>query len=186
MGKTEFLAGLRKTLFGRIPESEIEKNIAYYSEYFDTSGKSESEVYEELGDPSIIARTIITAYKESKGDMAGIFEEQARQEYTSGGASSDYTGSENRYDNGYDNSEYSDPYGEDYGNKKAPLLFRLIFDRESVKWYELALAILIGVVVIGVVFAVIAIVFKFTVTVILPILIIFLLVGFIVALFNRE
>ena len=37
---------------------------------------------EELGDPRLIARTIITSYEASKGPMAGYYTNQARTEYS--------------------------------------------------------------------------------------------------------
>ncbi|MBR1741803.1 MAG: DUF1700 domain-containing protein [Lachnospiraceae bacterium] len=82
MGKKEFLAVLRESLEGYVPKEEVEKNIKFYRNYFEESDLSEGELLEELGDPRLIARTIIEAYKASKGPMADYYTEQARSEYS--------------------------------------------------------------------------------------------------------
>lgn len=82
MGKKEFLSVLRESLEGYIPKEEVEKNIKFYRTYFEESELSEQEVSKELDDPRLIARTIIDAYKASKGPMADYYMEQARSEYS--------------------------------------------------------------------------------------------------------
>ena len=82
MDRGEFLSILRKSMEGLIPMDEVEKNIQFYRSYFDESGQADREVIEELGDPRLIARTIIDAYKASKGPMADYYTEQARSEYS--------------------------------------------------------------------------------------------------------
>ena len=62
MSKQEFIDRLRGALNGRIPAAQVEDTINYYLEYIDSqmrSGKSEAEVMSALGDPRLIARTII-------------------------------------------------------------------------------------------------------------------------------
>lgn len=82
MDKKEFFAVLRESLEGYIPKEEVEKNIQFYEDYFRESDLSEKELLEELGDPRLIARTVIDAYKASKGPMADYYVEQARSEYS--------------------------------------------------------------------------------------------------------
>ena len=82
MDRGEFLSILRESMEGLIPMDEVEKNIQFYRSYFDESGQADREVIEELGDPRLIARTIIDAYKASKGPMAHYYTEQARSEYS--------------------------------------------------------------------------------------------------------
>lgn len=81
MSKKEFLATLQETLAGQIPESEIANQLDYYKSYINSS-ESEKQVLEELGDPRLIARTIIASYEASKGPMAGYYTNQARTEYS--------------------------------------------------------------------------------------------------------
>lgn len=62
MNKEEFLQGLQNTLSGEVPTAVIRENLNYYNDYVQTEinkGRSETEVMEELGDPRLIARTII-------------------------------------------------------------------------------------------------------------------------------
>lgn len=104
MDKVEFLAILRESLEGHIPNADVEENIAFYRNYFEEAEISEKKVIEELGDPRLIARTIIQAYKASKGPMADYYEEQARSEYSqshssgygSGGEDSGFAGKKER------------------------------------------------------------------------------------------
>ncbi|MCM1065682.1 MAG: DUF1700 domain-containing protein [Eubacterium sp.] len=64
MTKQEFIEKLRLALNGKVPANVIMENIRYYEDYINTEvrkGKSEEEVLAALGDPRLIARTIITA-----------------------------------------------------------------------------------------------------------------------------
>lgn len=82
MTKHEFLSELRTALEGNIPSQEVEENIRYYDSYFSESHKPEKEVCEELGDPRLIARSLIDSFTASKGPMADYYREQARSEYS--------------------------------------------------------------------------------------------------------
>ncbi len=62
MTKREFLDTLRRSLNGKMTEAEVADNIAYYENYISQSvsgGKSEEQVLSELGDPRLIAKTIL-------------------------------------------------------------------------------------------------------------------------------
>lgn len=63
MTKQDFLDRLRMALNGRVSPSLVEENVTYYEDYINTQirlGKSETMVMETLGDPRLIAKTIIT------------------------------------------------------------------------------------------------------------------------------
>lgn len=71
MTKREFLDGLRNALAGEIPESEIENNVRFYDDYIsnrDNNGQDET-VINQLGDPRLIAKTIIETYQISHGPL---------------------------------------------------------------------------------------------------------------------
>lgn len=75
MNREEFLEGLRKALSGQIPPSAVQENLRYYDDYIRTEvrkGRTEKEVMEELGDPRLIARSIVDA---TPGAGDGVFEE---------------------------------------------------------------------------------------------------------------
>lgn len=62
MTKQEFLDTLRRSLARELSEPEVADNINYYWNYIEeqiASGKSEEQVLRELGDPRLIAKTIL-------------------------------------------------------------------------------------------------------------------------------
>jgi len=60
MNKKEFLDILRESLVGEVDNNVMEQNIRYYSEYISSHhDKSEEEIIDEIGDPRLIAKTII-------------------------------------------------------------------------------------------------------------------------------
>ena len=67
MTKKEFLQILRDSLDGEIPERDIQSNLHYYEEYIKTQAMSSSEedVIMQLGNPQMIAKSIIEAFKAS-------------------------------------------------------------------------------------------------------------------------
>ena len=173
MTKTEYLGKVRHTLSGGLPSEIIEKEMKYYEEYFETSPKSEEEVCEELGDPTLIAKTLLSSY-ESKGSVMGnIYEKEAREEYANSHRSSDDTYNE-------DGSSFSDGVTD-----KESLLFRLIFDRGSLKWYEKVLVFAVGILIAALIVCVAILLVKFTINVVIPIIIAFFVVGFIMYLIER-
>lgn len=70
MEKQEFLDKLRLALGGRVTPEVMADTMNYYEEYINTElrlGKHPDEVMEALGDPRLIARTIV----ETKGGRNG-------------------------------------------------------------------------------------------------------------------
>ncbi len=62
MTRQEFLDILGRSLRRELSEQEVLDNIRYYEDYIDRAvrtGKSEEQVLAELGDPRLIARTIL-------------------------------------------------------------------------------------------------------------------------------
>lgn len=64
MTRELFLKMLEESLRGSIPENELRRNLQYYQDYISSSmgTKSEQQVLDELGDPRLIARTIMDTY----------------------------------------------------------------------------------------------------------------------------
>ena len=70
MTRAEFLESLRRALNGNMSAAAVEDNIQFYNGYFSSQaarGRSEQDVLRELGDPRILARTLIDA-AERAGD----------------------------------------------------------------------------------------------------------------------
>ncbi|MDL2301432.1 DUF1700 domain-containing protein [Lachnospiraceae bacterium OttesenSCG-928-D06] len=83
MGKQEFVDNLRITLNGRISPSMVMEHVNYYENYINSEiqkGKSESEVMNGLGDPRLIARTIVDANKRANGEEDNSFQGTYYQE----------------------------------------------------------------------------------------------------------
>lgn len=69
MSRQEFLQRLRDTLTGEVPGNVIEENIRYYDEYIRTEaakGQTEDEVTGAIGDPRLIAKTIMEATENAR------------------------------------------------------------------------------------------------------------------------
>lgn len=64
MKKEEFLSTLRSALSVAVSSSSIQSHIEYYNDYIDSEirmGRSEEDVIKSLGNPRLIAKTIINA-----------------------------------------------------------------------------------------------------------------------------
>lgn len=62
MNRQTFLETLRRALYGKIDDFALADHIRYYENYIAqeiASGRTEEEVLSELGDPRLIARTIL-------------------------------------------------------------------------------------------------------------------------------
>lgn len=64
MDRTEFLAELKEKMLVEGADSLVQENLSYYDRYITEQcegGKTEQQVLEELGSPSLIARSILEA-----------------------------------------------------------------------------------------------------------------------------
>ena len=62
MNRNEFLTILRNQLAGQMQEGKAEAHIRYYEDYIQSQvrkGRTEEDVLGELGDPRLIAKTLI-------------------------------------------------------------------------------------------------------------------------------
>ncbi len=76
MNRYEFIERLRAALAGKATQSSINENIRYYEEYLDTEirkGRSEEEVLRSLGDPRLLAKSIVEANRQA-GNAPGYGE----------------------------------------------------------------------------------------------------------------
>ncbi len=104
MSKEEFLRELEEALAGDVPEAVIRDNVSYYGSYLSqemAKGRSVEEIVNEIGEPFIIAKTIIEhseavgeaagdggygSYQESYGDDGSYSQRRYRGGSTDGGA----------------------------------------------------------------------------------------------------
>lgn len=95
MSRDEFLQGLQNALSGEVPPEIVGDNLRYYDNYMREErqkGRAEAEILEELGDPRLIARTIIDTtpgggsggFAEYRGGMfgGGSYSDDTYTEYT--------------------------------------------------------------------------------------------------------
>lgn len=122
MGKLEFLQTLSEKLSEELPRSVVISNLRYYESYIDNEvakGRLLESVMDELGDPYMIARTIIDG--QESGGFANqnyadetVYAETIKPENESNYGSGDGDESERNYD-----SEYcygtNQSYGSEYG-----------------------------------------------------------------------
>lgn len=62
MNKYEFITSLQRHLTGKVSTEKLQELTDYYNDYIDTQmrkGKTEEEVLGELGDPRLLAKTIV-------------------------------------------------------------------------------------------------------------------------------
>ena len=79
MTKREFLEELKDALSEQLPQNQVAEHVSYYIEERKRSGSSEDEVLDMLGDPRLIARTILDTTPGSK-DNQNYFYEQTMQD----------------------------------------------------------------------------------------------------------
>ncbi len=66
MNRTEFIERLQRALAAGISSGQVAENVRYYQDYIDSEvrrGRSEGEVLDSLGDPRLLAKSIIEANK---------------------------------------------------------------------------------------------------------------------------
>lgn len=77
MTKNEWLEGLRENLVAELPRSELDNHIMYYRDYIDqeSGNKPITKVLDSLGEPRLIAKTIIDSYRMQRGDQDAYSDE---------------------------------------------------------------------------------------------------------------
>lgn len=149
MNKKEFLDTLYNQLYGQMAEGAIAAHVQYYRNYIDDAvnqGRTEEEVLNELGDPRLIARTLLDTDSTASGNPQ-----------TTGSYSEPYT------DNSYNDDSRS-------GSKKVK---SRSFHIDLSTWYGKLAVILIAAVVIILLCTVLS--------VLIPVMIIFGIVCFIIS-----
>ena len=85
MNKNEFIDGLGKSLRGKVDENEYRNQIEYYSSYISNeiaSGRREEDVVAELGDPRLIAKTIVNTYVIKDNPINNQYNEYGNNTYS--------------------------------------------------------------------------------------------------------
>ena len=122
MSREEFLRGLEEALAGEVPASVVRDNLNYYSSYLSqelAKGRTMEEIIEEIGEPRIVARTIIdsTDAAAEAGDYGAYEDRSSRDGYGNSGYGG-YDGGREEYGNGYDGGREGYGSGYDGGFRK--------------------------------------------------------------------
>ena len=175
MTKSEFLEILREQLDGEMPSGEIYSNIHYYDQYIDkelSSGKTEEDVMNELGDPRLIAKTLIDA---DEGPLYNsTYQDVSYREDTSG--QHDYSQTEATQEDysqtNYSQSDYTqeDPFADPPVQKTHKL--------DLTTWYGKAIVILVAAAIIFLLVTVLS--------VLIPFAVVLVLVGLVISYFKKK
>lgn len=155
MSTREFILQLESSLRGEVSEAVIQENINYYEGYIReqvAAGRDEREVLEMLGDPRLIARTIIDT---NGGD--GSYQTESRTTYS------------------YRQS--SRGYGEDSSSSSQESSFH-IHHVDGTKWYVKLLLVAIPIIliclIVSIVMGILGLIVRFAVPILIILLVIYL------------
>ena len=93
MGRQEFIDRLKAALNGSLASSTVAEHVRYYDDYIRAEmqkGKSEEAVLASLGDPRLIARTIIQTNTIEDGWQEGGYQGGTQKDYDQEGYQSGY------------------------------------------------------------------------------------------------
>lgn len=80
MSKQDFIDRLRAALNGKVSPGQVIENVNYYEEYINTQirmGRTDEEVLADLGDPRLIAKSIVTANGDSGYEAAAGYSRES-------------------------------------------------------------------------------------------------------------
>lgn len=163
MDRNEFVSTLRAVLTGEVSSAVVEENVRYYNSYISqeiASGKTEREVLESLGDPRLIARTIIDTQRQEcdgHGSYGGSGFEDSYSSYSSG--------EERKEEKGF-HAEFRDDGGVDIKYNR--------FNFNT--WYGKLLLIVAVILVLALIFLIIGGIVAWVLPVLIPVLLIFWLI----------
>ena len=164
MSKQEFMENLRMALNGRVSPGVVTENLNYYNDYINMEirkGRTEEEVLASLGDPRLIARTIVQT-NGGGNDPTGRIVGDGSSRTSKGGSYSGQSYNRNA------NQSYGG-YGQDSGSTGGRRF-------KIPGWLFLIIILFVIVLIVGVAFSLLSI--------LVPILLPLLVVVFLVKLFR--
>lgn len=160
MTKQEFLEELRQALSGEVSSEAMMDAYRYYGTYIEDemrNGKSEEQVVEELGRPSLIARSIIAAQTGAR---------EADEIYTEDGKTRRVKNNPFAQGNVFGSREDGEKREEKPKKEKKPFVF------DFGAWYAKVLYVLIFILLVIIVFGIIKLGFWLFIHLGIPILIV--------------
>ena len=157
MNKQELLRVLRECLLGEVPEQELNNTLRYYEEYLvDEAEKSLEDKIRELGEPRLIAKTIIDTYMVNREEI-----------------------NQNAY-----KRNYEDTYEEKNRAEEARRSNIKIYSWDTMPWYQKLIALIIGCVIIAVLVGVFVLGVNIFFSFVLPVLMILFAAKMLMKLFR--
>ncbi|MBQ7797328.1 MAG: hypothetical protein IJ374_12350 [Lachnospiraceae bacterium] len=159
MSKEEFLQELREALAGDVPETVIRDNVSYYGSYLSqemAKGRTVDEIVAEIGEPFILAKTIIE-HSEASGETIG----------------------EDNYGSYRETYSESRSQNQSYGSGQNERPFSNMHYIDLNKWYWKLLAVIILFFVVTLVFNIVGGIFALLLRFAGPLMMVFLLYWFI-------
>ena len=86
MTREAFLSQLRLTLQGKVSSDKVQENMKYYNDYIIDEvrkGKKEEDVLDMLGDPALLAKSIIAADNAEKHSQDTVYDSEDGVTYSS-------------------------------------------------------------------------------------------------------
>ncbi len=161
----DFIKELEDALQGELPTNEIRNNIEYYENYLYVKAKTSDEesAVAALGNPNLIAKSLINNYKMTHPNEAGY---NKKENYSSNNTSGTY----NNYQS-YSNTSEGDTnnYNDMRGNKKNS--FKM--SRGMLK----ALVVIVPIILIILFFFISRLIFKFFIPIALIAVIVYVIKG---------
>jgi pro-sigmaK processing inhibitor BofA len=97
MNKQEFLDILKQSLLGEVSSEVIEQNIRYYEQYINSnSQEDEKKIINSLGDPRLIARTVIESDRAARQKEKSYDNQRYHNEYDNSDAGNQPKNKKNR------------------------------------------------------------------------------------------
>lgn len=81
MNKTEYVKTIEKALVGHVSAQELQDIVAYYRDYIDMEirkGRAEQEVLDQLGNPRLLAKSVIAARQQKENTKDEPVRERAQ------------------------------------------------------------------------------------------------------------
>ncbi|MGB8455538.1 MAG: DUF1700 domain-containing protein [Anaerocolumna sp.] len=134
MTKNEFMDGLKTALTGELPDTEIAAHIRFYEDYIKSKSLNnrDEEIVGQLGDPRLIAKTIIETYQISHGPIYNNSKHDRAYQDTQTTDGNSYKAYKSNYDD----------ESNDYGRN---IKFNI---NSSLTWYQKLIMIIIAVIII--------------------------------------
>lgn len=165
MNRQEFIDRLRAALNSSLAPSIVKEHVTYYEDYIRSEmqkGKSEEAVLASLGDPRLIARTIIQT---NTTEDSGYQESNYQNNYQGG--------SQGSFDHRYDQTDHQNGYGsgghQQTGRRDAGQVSRQF---HIPGWVWILVVILVLVIILSVVMSVLS----FLAPILIPIVVVVFLV----------